>query len=266
MATPVIHRDAAPRRTRPMQRWEPFRELEELHERALSVLDGAIADGGAVPWVPIADIEEDRGRLDRRGRAAGRQEQRHRRGRRRRGGGDPRGGSRSGSARASFAGCTRPVGRFELRVRIPGSIDAESVKAKLRDGVLTVRIPKASESLKRRSRVRVVITCPHCGRKNRVRAAPEGVPRCGNCQQLLLVVDATADTFGRRDPRRGARAGRLLGTVVRAVPDGVTGGGSPGPRARGPAQGRQAQRRHRHRHRRPVRRQASIPLLADQGC
>jgi thioredoxin 2 len=41
-----------------------------------------------------------------------------------------------------------------------------------------------------------VITCPHCGRKNRVRPEPEGIPRCGNCHQPLpWVVDATADTF-----------------------------------------------------------------------
>jgi thioredoxin 2 len=41
-----------------------------------------------------------------------------------------------------------------------------------------------------------VITCPHCGRKNRVRPEAEGVPRCGNCHNLLpWIVDATAETF-----------------------------------------------------------------------
>jgi HSP20 family protein len=95
-----------------MQRWEPFRELEELHERALSVLDGAIADGGAVPWVPVADIEETEDAwLGRR---------------------------------------TRPVGRFELRVRVPGTLDADRVEAKLHDGVLTLHIPKAAESQPKR--------------------------------------------------------------------------------------------------------------------
>jgi thioredoxin 2 len=41
-----------------------------------------------------------------------------------------------------------------------------------------------------------VITCPNCGKKNRVPAVAEGVPRCGNCHQPLpWVVDATPDEF-----------------------------------------------------------------------
>jgi HSP20 family protein len=135
-----------------MQRWEPFRELEELHERALSVLDGAIADGGAVPWVPVADIEETEdawlveaelpgvknsdinvGVEDDEVAIHGEIKERERKGilRRR----------------------TRPVGRFELRVRVPGSLDADRVEAKLHDGVLTVRIPKAAESQPKRIEV-----------------------------------------------------------------------------------------------------------------
>jgi thioredoxin 2 len=42
-----------------------------------------------------------------------------------------------------------------------------------------------------------VIECPNCGRKNRVRAAAEGVPRCGNCHQPLpWVTEAGDDDFG----------------------------------------------------------------------
>jgi thioredoxin 2 len=41
-----------------------------------------------------------------------------------------------------------------------------------------------------------VVTCPHCGRKNRVPAAAEGAPRCGNCHQPLpWIVNAGDDTF-----------------------------------------------------------------------
>jgi thioredoxin 2 len=41
-----------------------------------------------------------------------------------------------------------------------------------------------------------IVTCPHCGRKNRIPAAAEGVPRCGNCHQPLpWVVDAGDDDF-----------------------------------------------------------------------
>jgi thioredoxin 2 len=42
-----------------------------------------------------------------------------------------------------------------------------------------------------------VVTCPDCGRRNRVPAAAEGVPRCGNCHHPLpWIADAGDDTFG----------------------------------------------------------------------
>jgi thioredoxin 2 len=41
-----------------------------------------------------------------------------------------------------------------------------------------------------------VISCPHCGKRNRVGPRAEGVPRCGNCHNLLpWIVDATPETF-----------------------------------------------------------------------
>ena len=41
-----------------------------------------------------------------------------------------------------------------------------------------------------------LVTCPHCGRKNRLPAAADGIPRCGNCHQPLpWVVDAGDDDF-----------------------------------------------------------------------
>ncbi|HJT91553.1 MAG TPA: thioredoxin [Mycobacterium sp.] len=41
-----------------------------------------------------------------------------------------------------------------------------------------------------------VIECPHCGRKNRIPAVADGVPRCGNCRQPLpWVTDADDDDF-----------------------------------------------------------------------
>ncbi|MFG2660140.1 thioredoxin [Streptomyces sp. NPDC048425] len=40
------------------------------------------------------------------------------------------------------------------------------------------------------------VTCPHCGRANRVPPAAEGHPRCGNCKQPLpWIVDAGDDDF-----------------------------------------------------------------------
>jgi thioredoxin 2 len=40
------------------------------------------------------------------------------------------------------------------------------------------------------------VTCPHCGKRNRVPAAAVGVPKCGNCHQPLpWIVDARDDDF-----------------------------------------------------------------------
>jgi thioredoxin 2 len=41
-----------------------------------------------------------------------------------------------------------------------------------------------------------IITCPNCGKRNRVAPAAEGVPRCGSCHSLLpWLVDASAESF-----------------------------------------------------------------------
>ena len=41
-----------------------------------------------------------------------------------------------------------------------------------------------------------IITCPNCGRRNRVPAAATGFPRCGNCHQPLpWIADADDDSF-----------------------------------------------------------------------
>jgi thioredoxin 2 len=42
-----------------------------------------------------------------------------------------------------------------------------------------------------------VIACPNCGQKNRIPAAADGTPRCGNCHQPLpWILDAGDDDFG----------------------------------------------------------------------
>jgi thioredoxin 2 len=41
-----------------------------------------------------------------------------------------------------------------------------------------------------------IVTCPHCGKRNRVRPGSEGIPRCAVCHHLLpWLVDADADSF-----------------------------------------------------------------------
>ena len=41
-----------------------------------------------------------------------------------------------------------------------------------------------------------IVQCPTCGKRNRVPAAANGVPRCGNCHNALpWVVDADDESF-----------------------------------------------------------------------
>src|ERR687884_1975203 len=41
-----------------------------------------------------------------------------------------------------------------------------------------------------------IIECPQCGKKNRVPAAANGIPRCGNCHRPLpWIAEAGDDTF-----------------------------------------------------------------------
>jgi thioredoxin 2 len=41
-----------------------------------------------------------------------------------------------------------------------------------------------------------IVTCPNCGKRNRVAVSADGVPRCGNCHQPLpWIAEADAQTF-----------------------------------------------------------------------
>jgi thioredoxin 2 len=47
-----------------------------------------------------------------------------------------------------------------------------------------------------------VIACPNCGRRNRVPAVGESVPKCGNCHNLLpWIADAGDDDFAETAER-----------------------------------------------------------------
>jgi HSP20 family protein len=49
---------------------------------------------------------------------------------------------------------TRRVGAFDFQVTLPGQADTEHVEATLRDGVLTVRVPKPEQARARRIEVK----------------------------------------------------------------------------------------------------------------
>jgi HSP20 family protein len=154
MALPVRHRDTV--EARPAQRWDPFRELEQLHNEMGELMQSALAPAGVAnggAWIPVADIEEtedawiieaelpgvDRKDVNVEMRdselvISGEIKQKERKGvlRRR----------------------TRRVGQFEYRVVLPGETDPENIEATLHDGVLTVRVPKSEQARPRRIEVK----------------------------------------------------------------------------------------------------------------
>jgi HSP20 family protein len=148
MALPVRRRESSPQ---PLQRWDPFRELEYLSDRMGQLVRES--DGADDTWVPLADISEtddawiieaelpgvdpDDVNVELRDSELaiwGEIKERERKGvlRRR----------------------TRRVGQFDYRVTLPGEADPDQVEATLNDGILTVRVPKPERARPRRIEVK----------------------------------------------------------------------------------------------------------------
>ena len=49
---------------------------------------------------------------------------------------------------------SRRTGRFDYRVSLPVHVDAEKIEASLKDGVLTVRVPKSERAQRRKIEVK----------------------------------------------------------------------------------------------------------------
>jgi HSP20 family protein len=49
---------------------------------------------------------------------------------------------------------TRRFGRFDYRLALPDQLDTEKVDAKLKDGVLTVRVPKVERAQRRQIQIK----------------------------------------------------------------------------------------------------------------
>ena len=144
------------RSSAPPERWDPFRELEELHTRIGRLMESGWAgrgDGGSGIWSPLVDIEEtDDAWLveaelpgvkqedvnvevsDSELAISGELKERERKGilRRR----------------------TRRTGQFDYRVTLPGDADPERIDASLKEGVLTVRVPKPERARRRRIEIK----------------------------------------------------------------------------------------------------------------
>lgn len=140
------------RQTEPVGRWDPFRELDDLHQRMSqlmsSVFGAPLFDGGQGTWMPLADVSEtDDAYIVEV---------------------DLPGVKRddidiqvsngvlivSGQIKEKDAGRPhsrmRRTGRFEYRTTLPQDVDTEKISAELADGVLTVRVPKSATARPRR--------------------------------------------------------------------------------------------------------------------
>ena len=153
MALPVQRSESSA--GRPIQRWDPFRQFEQLQQEMGRLMEnawsGGTGNGGG--WIPLADVEEtedawivdaelpgvDRKDINVELRdseliVSGELKEKERKGviRRR----------------------NRRTGRFEYRVLLPAQADPEQIEANLHDGVLTVRVPKAEKAKPRRIEVK----------------------------------------------------------------------------------------------------------------
>jgi HSP20 family protein len=140
----------------PLQRWEPFRELEQLQEHMDRLMNGVWSpagrgNGGA--WLPVADIEEtdDAWVIEAELPGVNRKDVNvEMRDSEVIISGEIKEKERKGVLRRQ----TRKTGEFEYRVTLPGDSDAEHIEANLHDGVLTVRVPKTEQAKPRRIEVK----------------------------------------------------------------------------------------------------------------
>ena len=89
------------------------------------------------------------------------------------------------------------IARALLRGAVP---DGATIRLDLGEGgelVVSHEAPAGRRHDRRwRLQRRTVVTCPHCGKRNRVPSVADGVPRCGNCRHPLpWIAEAGDDDF-----------------------------------------------------------------------
>jgi len=140
------------------ERWQPLSDFETLTERMRRMLEQTFGDFGwasstEVGWSPLVDIEEEDGsyvveadlpgvkREDVNIEIVGNELTIT---------GDVKERERKGAMRRQ----TRRTGHFEYRLSLPTQVDPDKVEASLKDGVLTVRVPKAERAQRRQIEVK----------------------------------------------------------------------------------------------------------------
>jgi len=150
MALPVRRRDTAPQ---PVQRWDPFRELQGVQEQLSQLMRSATPDGDGAPLVPLVDIEETEDAWIVEAELPGVKPEDVNvevRGAELAISGEIKEREREGILRRR----TRKTGEFDYHITLPGEADAEQIEAKLHDGVLTIRIAKPEQERPRRIAVK----------------------------------------------------------------------------------------------------------------
>ena len=142
------------RRTGP-ESWSPLSDIGQLNERMRRMLEqtfGGLLDEPA-GWIPAVDIEETEDAYVVEAEVPGVKRQEVNievSGNELSISGELKERKREGVVRRR----TRRVGRFEFRVSLPGELKPEGIDAKLNDGVLSVRVPKAERMQRRRIEVK----------------------------------------------------------------------------------------------------------------
>jgi HSP20 family protein len=141
-----------------LNRWDPFRDLQRLQEEVSRAFDDrlAVRSGESVGWTPAVDIYEDEEGVTLRFELAGV---------------DPKDvdirfengvltlrGERKlekEESRDNYHRVEIAYGTFTRSFSLPGTIDAEKIKAESKNGVLTVHLPKKPEAKPKSIQVKV---------------------------------------------------------------------------------------------------------------
>jgi HSP20 family protein len=140
-----------------MTRWEPFRDIARLQDEMNRVFDDRLYRAGeSVGWTPPCDVYEDEEGVSLRFELAGV---------------DPKDvdvrfengvltvkGERKlerEDKRENYHRIERSYGTFTRSFALPGSVDAEKIRAESKNGVLTIVLPKKAEAKPRAIQVKV---------------------------------------------------------------------------------------------------------------
>jgi HSP20 family protein len=140
-----------------MTRWEPFRDLMRLQDEVGRLFDERLyRNGESVGWTPAVDIYEDDEGVTLRFELAGV---------------EPKDvdirfengvltlrGERKldrEEKRENYHRVERSYGTFTRSFTLPGTVDAEKIRAESKNGVLTVALPKKAEAKPRAIQVKV---------------------------------------------------------------------------------------------------------------